>query len=261
MKSCGKLALVLSLLFGQTAFGQNPTEKTTAVDRDLLTGVEDNVPVRNADENFAETRAYDYLLIHAREFSAADLRSQARSDLTFVHLFEEPAKYRGQLVTLKGRLRRLLRFDPPPLAGKEGVKNLYEGWLYAGGAFTNPFCILASEIGPDLTVGEKIDREVTFTGYFLKRYRYKAGDGWRDAPLLIGRSIEPVAEVAEPVPSLFGSIYLPVLFGILGAALLLALGLAWRLRLGDKKVRNRLQQLREEQGSKRQGIVDEFRRT
>ena len=124
MNKFGKLALALSLLFGQTAFAQNPPEQTAAVDRDLLNEVEDNAPVRNADENFAETRAYDYLLIHAREFKAAELRTQARSDLTFVHLFEEPAKYRGQLVTLKGRLRRLLRFDPPPLAVKEGVKNL-----------------------------------------------------------------------------------------------------------------------------------------
>jgi hypothetical protein len=250
------IAFALCMVIGQHAPAQNQAEKTTAIDRDLLDGVEDRAPVRNADENYAEDRAYNYLLVHARKFSAAELRAQARTDLTFVHLFEEPAKYRGQLITLKGRLRRLTRFDPTPLAAKEGVPDLYEGWLYAEGNFTNPFCILASEIGPGLSTGEKIDREVTFTGYFFKRYRYKAGDGWRDAPLLIGRRIELASETPEPVPSLIGSVYMPAIFAILGATLILALGLAWRLRLSDRKVRARLQQIRKDRDSKAESATD-----
>ena len=249
MKHSWKVALVLGLIcFAMSAFAQEPAEKSAIVDRDLLADVEDKAPVRNATENYPEERAYNYLLIHARKFSVADLHSQARADLAFVHLFEEPAKYRGQLVTLEGRLRRLLRFDPPALPAKEGVPNLYEGWLYTGGSATNPFCILASELGLGLTTGEKIDREVTYTGYFFKRYRYKAGDGWRDAPLLIGRSIELSKESsAEPAPALVGTVYMPAIFALLAATLLLALGLAWRLRAGDRKVRARLQQIRDRQ--------------
>ena len=253
MQRGGMIAIVFSLIcFAMPVFAQEPAEKSAAVDRDLLAGVEDAAPVRSASENYPEERAYNYLLIHARKFRVAELRSQARADLAFVHLFEEPAKYRGQLVTLKGRLRRLWRFDPPALPAKEGVPNLYEGWLYANGTVTNPFCILASELGPGLTTGEKIDREVTYTGYFFKRYRYKAGDGWRDSPLLIGRSIELSNEsTTEPAPLLLGSIYMPAIFALLGATLLLGLGLAWRLRAGDRKVRAQLQQIRDGQVLKR----------
>ena len=252
MKRGWMTALVLCLIrLAGSASAQEPAEKSAAVDRDFLAGVEDEAPVRNANENYPEERAYNYLLIHARKFSVAELRSQSRTDLAFVHLFEEPAKYRGQLVTLKGRLRRLLRFDPPALPAKEGVPNLYEGWLYAGGSATNPFCILASELGPGLKTGEKIDCEVTYTGYFFKRYRYKAGDGWRDAPLLIGRSIELSKQASsEPAPPLLGTVYMPAIFAILGATLLLALGLAWRLRAGDREVRARLQQIRDGKNAK-----------
>lgn len=248
------LAVVLAI--APPAPGQEPTAQPTAVDKDLLEGVEDRAPIRNADDNYAENRAYNFLLVHARKFSPAELRDQARADLTFVHLWEEPAKYRGQLVLLKGRLRRLLRLDPTPLAAKEGVPNIYEGWLYSDGNFTNPFCILASEIGPGLKTGQKIDREVIFSGYFFKRYRYPAGDGWRDAPLLIGRSIELTQEAPEPVPSLLGSVYLPAIFAILGVTLIFALGLAWKLRLSDRKVRERLQQIRNEQREQEQSASE-----
>jgi len=90
MKQSWKVALVLGLTcFVISAFAQEPAEKSAVVDRDLLAGVEDEAPVRNANENYPEERAYNYLLIHARKFSVAELRSQARGDLAFVHLFEE----------------------------------------------------------------------------------------------------------------------------------------------------------------------------
>jgi hypothetical protein len=248
MKPCCVWTLAIVLCLTAIAPGQEPTGTSAAINKELLSGVEDGAPIRNADENYAENRAYNYLLVQSRKLGAAELRAQARTDLTFVHLWEEPAKYRGQLITLHGRLRRLVRYDPTPLAAKEGVPDLFEGWLYADGNFSNPFCILASEIGPGLHPGQKIDREVTFTGYFFKKYRYPAGDGWRDAPLLIGRSIDPVAGSSEPVPALLGSAYLPVIFGILGITLVIALGVAWRLRSSDREVRERLRQIRERQG-------------
>jgi hypothetical protein len=251
MRACAITVLALMLGLLPTATAQEKPAPTVAVDRDLLAGVEDRVPVRSASENYAEARAYDYLLVHAHGIANADLQKQGRTDLTFVHLFEEPAKYRGQLITIKGRLRRLLRFDPTPLGAKEGLHDLYEGWLYADGTFTNPFGIITSEIGPGLKPGEKLDREVTFTGYFFKRYRYKAGDGWRDSPLLIGRTIKVASGVSDSSPpNLLGSVYMPLIFGILGTTLLLALGLAWYLRRGDQRVRARLRELRGEQASK-----------
>jgi hypothetical protein len=252
------IGVLICISLPRPATAQDNPEKSAVIDRDLLAGVEDRTPVQSANENYAEARAYDYLMVHAHRQPVAELQKEGRTDLAFVHLFEEPAKYRGQLITLKGRLLRLRRFDPTPLGVKEGLKDLYEGWLLADGSVTNPFGILASEIGPGLKPGEKLDREVTFTGYFFKRYRYQAGDGWRDAPLLIGRSIEPTSPTpASTPPALLGSVYMPLIFGILGTTLVLALALAWYLRQGDRQVRVRLEELRGQQVKKVGGEGEE----
>ena len=172
------------------------------VDPDILAGVEDQAPVRSLDENYYEFRAYNYLLVRAHNAPSASLAAKARRDLTFAHLFEEPNKYRGQLVHIEGTLRRLRRFDPVRAAQKEGVKDLYEGWVFAEPYFNNPFCIVASAIGPGLAVGEQLHQRVSFDGYFFKRFRYKAGDTLRDAPILIGRNIEagPALSADEEPP-------------------------------------------------------------
>src|SRR5262249_1993919 len=102
-----------------------------SIDRDLLAGVEDCTPVRNADQNYYEFRAYHYLLLQAHKTPLAWLAENARQDLTFAHLFEEPAKYRGELVHIEGKLRRLRRFDSARLAQQQGVRTIYEAWIYS----------------------------------------------------------------------------------------------------------------------------------
>ena len=114
------LILVVAL---EPAWGQEKSEPATGqvvpakpFDRDLLVGIEDRAPVRNADENEYEYRSYNQVLLEASRVSPAGLAAGARHDLTYAHLFEEPAKYRGQVVHLSGRLRRLRQFDAPALA-------------------------------------------------------------------------------------------------------------------------------------------------
>jgi hypothetical protein len=236
---------VLIFFFVTGALHGQQTPPGAAVDRDLLAANEDGAPVRNADENFAEARAYSYLLVHSRKFPAAELKLNARKDIAFAHLFEEPAKYRGSLVYLEGRLRRLRRFDPPALAAKEGVPALYEGWLFTAGSFSNPFCVVVSEIGPGISLGERSDDEVAFTGYFFKKYRYKAGDGWRDAPLLIGRSLVLIDPDSATSSAPTGSVYLYVIVGTIATTVALAVGLIWWFRLSDRQVRAKLQSIRD----------------
>ena len=216
------------------------------VDRDLLAGVEDGAPVRSADQNYYEFRAYNYLLVRAHNAPADSLAKAARRDLSFAHLFEEPAKYRGELIHIEGTLRRLRRFDAARMAAKQGVPTIYEGWIFGDVYYNNPFCVIASEIDPRLTIGERLDRRVSFDGYFFKRYRYKAGDTWRDAPLLIGRIIEAqnVPGDAEESMWSFNRLGLPSLVALLAGSILLCIGLAWWFRRGDRQVRRRLETLR-----------------
>jgi hypothetical protein len=221
--------------------------ESVLAERDKLVGIEDGAPVRGFDENFNEALSYTYLLVWAHNRSPVALARKARADLTYVHLIEESSKYRGALVHVEGRMRRLTRFDAPRLAAKDGVATLYEAWVFGEHSPSNPFCLIASEIPPGVKTGEKIDDKVVFDAYFFKRYRYKAGDGWREAPLLIGCGFELLE--AEPPSAAtpteeFGGMFIPILLVLLAGTVVLAAALAWWFRRGDRTVHTKLHEFR-----------------
>jgi hypothetical protein len=222
--------------------------RAPSIDPELLTAVEDHQPVASPLHNPGEAFAYDYILILAHKTPLEQLSKSARHDLSYTHLYEEPGKYRGQLVHLVGRLRRLWRFDPPDLPAKEGVKNLYEGWIFGDAAYSKPYCVIASEISPGIPIADKIeDLPVRFDGYLFKCYRYHAGDRNREAPLLIGRAITrrttPAATAEEP--EIASSNWIVPTFLIL---MLLTVGVAfllhWWFRRGDRTVWSRVKEAR-----------------
>jgi hypothetical protein len=226
-----------------------PAGLPDGVDREILAGVEDRAPVRSANENYYEAQAYGYLLVKAHNTPGSLLEKAARRDLSFVHLFEEPEKHRGKLIHLEGRLKRLTHFDPPQLTLKEGVQTLFEGWVFTETSYSNPYCVVFSELPTALHPGEKLEDHVTFDGFFFKRYRYKAADGhWRDAPLLIGKELKPAqaALSSQNYPAhWFSGLFLPGFLAVLATTAALTLCLAWWFRRGDRGVQARLHRLTE----------------
>jgi hypothetical protein len=253
MIAARKLLLVLtSLIWPIRAWSAEPPAgwpDGVRVDREVLAGVEDGAPVRSAGENYYEAQAYSYLLVRAHKAQADLLAKEATRDLSFVHLFEEPEKHRGKVIHLDGRVKRLTRFDPPQLAQKEGVRHLYEAWVFTETSYSNPYCVIFSELPPTLHIGEKLEDHVTFDGFFFKRYRYKAADGrWRDAPLLIGRELKAVPAASSTQNDharWFSSLFLPGFLAVLGTTAALAFALAWWFRRGDRGVQARLHRLPE----------------
>jgi hypothetical protein len=235
----------LSLWEGATALqdkAASSSAQAPRIDADLLAGVEDKAPVRSAAENYDEAQAYNYLLVQAHATPVAALARSARRDLTFAHLFEEPSKYRGQVVHIEGRLGRLRRFDAPRLAAKQGVPVLYEGWIFGDAYFSNPYCVIATAVPESVPLGETLNHRVAFDGYFFKRYRYKAGDGWRDAPLLIGHALRDREQTSSATDSdgVAATLLLPCFLAVLGGSVLLVVSLHWWFRRCDRRVRTRL---------------------
>jgi hypothetical protein len=226
-----------------------PARGLSLIDRDVLAGVEDKAPVRSPGENYHEAQAYTYLLVEAHKLSQATLAKHARHDLTFAHLFEEPHKYRGELVHVEGRLLRLRRFDAPGLAAGQGVPQLYEGWVFGDSYLSNPYCAIVSDIPAWLRLGDKIDYPVTFDGFFFKRYRYQAADAVREAPLLIGKTFTARQSVIAPSESSewFSSLLLPAFLTLLCGTVFLVVGLNWWFRRGDKRICSQLAVTRENQ--------------
>jgi hypothetical protein len=233
------------LAFAAPAVAQ-PTDPN-GVNRDLLKHVEDDAPVRNAGDNHDEALAYDYLFDYAARVPADALRQVARHDLTFAHLFgAERYKYRGEPVHVEGRLKRLRRFDPTPALAADGYHDLYEAWVFPDSSSGNPICVVVSERPAGLTPGEDLDRHVSADAYFFKLYRYEAGDGWRRAPLLIGRTVVPAAaEAPASIWAVPGAV-VPVTLGLVGLGIAVAAGVAWWFRREDRRARDRLRRIRPE---------------
>jgi hypothetical protein len=132
-----------------------------------------------------EPESYYYLLDLARRNPPKWLDEHARRDVTWAHLFRDPDKYRGQLIFLKGRLRRLVEDD----AGENeyGFVKRYEGWLYTDEGGQYPYAVIVSDPPTGMPLGS-IYEWVSVSGYFLGWYRYTSQEGKpHAAPILLGR--------------------------------------------------------------------------
>src|SRR5206468_719352 len=108
----------------------------------------------------------------------------------------EAAKYRGEVVRIEGRLKRVRDLGPTPALEADGIKHLYEGWVFSESYREYSHCVLFTELPPDVPVAEQLDKRVSLEGYFFKVYRFRAGDSVRKAPLLIGRTIATLKKSA-----------------------------------------------------------------
>ncbi len=203
-----------------------------------------------------ETEAFAEMLVQSHYTSARAFAAAARRDLTYAQVFAEPATYRGQVMHIQGRLGRLSRLDPPPLAQAQGVSDLYEAWIFHDAYGLNPFCALFTELPPALRdcLGEKQlpqrDIEVAFDGYFYKKFRYKAADSKantaRDAPVFMGRTLQVLRlPAAAPEPDEWGNHVIGVFVGAVAVVIVAGITLTWWFRHSDSRVHRRLRAARE----------------
>ena len=107
----------------------------------------------------------------------------SRRDVSLPHLWQNPELYRGVPIHLLGTARRVLRY--PSKLSQTGW--IYEASIITPDATRNPFVCVFEEAPPGLPIGPNLSERVVFNGYFLKIWKYQAGDVARGAPLLVGR--------------------------------------------------------------------------
>src|SRR5262249_53025325 len=167
--------------------------------------------------------------------------------LTWAHLYNDPERHYGKMVTVEGKLLRLRKYDAPRVLEDRGVPFIYEGWVQGSTANSNPFAVEFVNLPKGIKVAESYAQtpHVTFHGYFLGRYRYRGGNKEDFVThLLVGPTLqETVAPPVETPPSHGSPLTYLVLYGILGVVCLvtvLMVGLNWWFRKGDQEVRARL---------------------
>jgi hypothetical protein len=132
-----------------------------------------------------EMPAYWRCLQWARSQSFTELQKRAQRDVPFTQLWEQPERYRGQLLLLRLHVRRVLEYEAPE--NPAGLSRTYEIWGWTDESRSFPYVVVCSELPPGMTVGTSVHAEAVFAGYFLKNMSYVASDAIRAAPLLAGR--------------------------------------------------------------------------
>jgi hypothetical protein len=166
-----------------------------------------------------------YHLITLAATAPSDLLAQhARTDVTYEELWNDPEKYRGELVYLKGYLRGVQPwlatdnkfFNPAQL------DDMYDGYLITQDSRPNPFVVVVPRLPDGMPIGSNISENITFAGYFFKLWNYPAADGTiRSAPLMIGQIVSwtpaPQYEGAAQLSTFLAAAFILLIVSVGGA--------------------------------------------
>ncbi len=185
-----------------TQLPDEPTQVTPSatlgIPRDQLKLVRDNT----MGVRLAEQSAY-YATLAAAQATTVEQQAELAEAIPYTVLMAEPWRHRGRLVSVTGKLRRLLPLTTEQNA--QGITQLYEAWVFSSDSGSNPFRVVCSSVPKTLKFSPMYTEnapEVTLTGYFFKRQGYQSvGDGSRGAslhttPLILAGNINlvPVVE-------------------------------------------------------------------
>ena len=198
-----------------------------------------------------EREPFEDVLLHAHQFTPAELVSAARKDLTLNELLDEKKEVRDglrfELIHVEGKLKRLKRIPSLARLEEAGITDLYEAWIFPRGQRGNdPVCVIVSQPPPGVTPDDDITPGVPViaSGYYFKVLEYQSNQPnpkdpnrtlFRRAPLVLGRAVEMSQDPEPANASVLDLATLSLVFG--GAVLLALFGLAVWLRRTDTGAR------------------------
>lgn len=198
---------------------QNEAEAASA--RGLFEAVSDRSPLAKI-----EMPAYWRCLKWARAQSFADLDRRALRGVIFTQFWEQPDKYRGKLVRLRLHIRRMLTWEASD--NPAGVSRVYEAWGWTDDSKSFPYVVVLTDVPKNIPLGDNIQQEGLFVGYFLKTMAYTAFNKNRSSPLLLGRmKWLDSAPPAHPIMGHNDWIWI----GLVGALVAAVIGLSTWLRM------------------------------
>jgi hypothetical protein len=155
-------------------------ESEAAAARSLFEAVSDRAPLAKI-----EMPAYWRCLKWVRAQSFADLERRAVKPVVYTQLWEQPDKYRGKLIRLRLHIRRILDWEAEE--NSAGVRRVYEAWGWTDESKSFPYVVVFSDIPSGMQLGDNLQEDGVFVGYFLKTIAYTAYNKNRSSPLLLGR--------------------------------------------------------------------------
>jgi hypothetical protein len=221
---------------GRDELTENERRRLIALEEELdridLAAVRDNSVFRTA-----ERHVWFRLLEKLDEQSLEELEGASTGRVGFIQLFDQPKEYRGKLVTVRGTAHMAYRVQAPK--NRAGVTHYNVFWIAPAGGPNSPICVYSLEVPsgfPEIKDKDRdrtttpLDVDVEFTGYFFKRWAYRAQDGLRVAPLVLAKTprwTAPPPSIAEPTPASQFTIALYI-FGAAAVAVTISLIAYWQ---------------------------------
>jgi len=219
------------------------------VDVGLLGEVEPNGKLESGD------REIFYQMLAAMRQLPPDLPTlEAQVKLDLGPLLQQPEQQRGQMVTLLGDARRVVRVtvNDADIQSRFGIDHYYNIWLFVrlvrpikfqgdGDAQTDtlsryPILFSVAALPEGLAVGDNVSQPLELTGFFLKRWSYRSAllsqQGSRQqqpTPLFVGfepRRLIPSPQASQWFGAAAGGTFIAVL-GVIWFAL-------WRVSRRDR---------------------------
>lgn len=189
-----------------------PSASDARLDKSILTSIKDNTFGVTA----AEIPAYDAILAKVRNTSLAELEPLAQKDVPFALLMLDSDRFRGELLTIEGDIRRLNKL----------TDQSFEAWLFTVDSGMNPYRVICASLPDDVRLGEDLQPPIRarLSGYFFKRYSYATAHDFHTAPLVLAKTLTVLSRPKPPTSHSGGGshslTYLAV--GILGTFLAVA---------------------------------------
>lgn len=155
----------------------------------------------------AEREVWFLVLEDCRRLGPQGLRRMSQGRVAYVQLDQQPQVYRGQVVTIVGRVRRAYRATA--LSNPLGVQEYAVYWVLTEGGPDAPVVVYALGIPPGFPElptleqrpgGLALNEPVEISGVFLKQAAYPAEGGVFTAPLLLAHTPhwQPPPDVPPP---------------------------------------------------------------
>ena len=204
--------------------------------RDLLSVVTDN-SLRMAKR---EMPAYWELVRKTANSSFNELYEVSNSRTKFNDFYSEPAKHRGELVTLDIVVRRVTKFDAES-GNSAGIKSVYEIWGSTDQSQAWLYVFITNALPEGFDEETLLRKKTSFAGYFLKLLAYQPGSASPNAkpllaPLLVGRfkDIQQATPITKSDPPWWST------WEVTSIIVLLTVFFTARVLMGAKQKRQRM---------------------
>ena len=205
----------------------------TGVKPEYLDTVRDDTIFRHDEQD-----AWFHLLQILEKTDQQTLEKASIGRVSFAQLFSQSNDYRGRLVTLYGNVRRAHRLTAPK--NDYGIKRYYQIWFQPEDNPTTPMVVYCLHLPKGFPTGMDVSAETAITGFFFKRWVYKAQDSLQTAPVVLARTVDwrkPTSQTKETVQ--VDTWFLLVVFGTAAAISIVVSAYIYtrtrRLRLSNKE--------------------------